>query len=71
MYIFLLRQALVCDHIFLRAITRDESCDYNVSAVEENERERERKSERVSERTIARKRESAINMRVESESTAR
>lgn len=55
MYIFLLRQALVCDHIFLRAITRDESCDYNVSAVEENERER--KSERVSERTIARKRE--------------
>lgn len=45
MYIFLLRQALVCDHIFLRAITRDESCDYNVSAVEENERERERASE--------------------------
>lgn len=41
----------------------------NVSAVEENERER--KSERVSERTIARKRESAINTRVESESTAR
>lgn len=38
----------MCDHIFLRAITRDESCDYNVSAVEENEREREK--ERASER---------------------
>lgn len=61
MYIFLLRQALVCDHIFLRAITRDESCDYNVSAVEENAREREK--ERASERAndSERKRESAIN----------
>lgn len=69
MYIFLLRQALVCDHIFLRAITRDESCDYNVSAVEENEREKERASERAND--SEKERESAINMRVESESTAR